>query len=135
MYTSASRGEAAEPARRTGVTQRGANAPRAAQGSGAHADAAPVRARRSIVRLERRPEQQPLSGGHSLANREPARAQAGETARQATTRWVWVPSPSIPSRMTSPPFKNTLGFCPMPTPGGVPVVMTSPGISVMKVEQ
>ena len=64
----------------------------------------------------------------SLARRQPSQ-------RQATTRRVWVPSPSIPSRMTSPPFRNTLGFCPMPTPGGVPVVITSPGISVMKVEQ
>ena len=32
----------------------------------------------------------------------------------------------------SPSFRNTRGFRAMPTPGGVPVVTTSPGFSVMK---
>ena len=35
-----------------------------------------------------------------------------------------------PSRR--PGFRNSGGFCPMPMPGGVPVVTTSPGDSVMK---
>ena len=39
----------------------------------------------------------------------------------------------MPSRISSPAFRNTgVGFMPMPTPGGVPVVMRSPGQSVMK---
>ena len=49
-----------------------------------------------------------------------------------TTLCVCTPNPSIPKRITSPRFKYSgAGFMPMPTPGGVPVVMTSPGISVM----
>ena len=42
------------------------------------------------------------------------------------------PSPSIPSSTTSPAFRYTgSGLMPMPTPAGVPVLMTSPGSSVM----
>ena len=38
----------------------------------------------------------------------------------------------MPSVTTSPAFRYWgFGFMPMPTPGGVPVVMTSPGSSVM----
>ena len=38
----------------------------------------------------------------------------------------------MPSVMTSPALRYCgVGFMPMPTPGGVPVVMTSPGSSVM----
>ena len=38
----------------------------------------------------------------------------------------------MPSVITSPFFRYSGGFMPRPTPGGVPVVMMSPGISVMK---
>ncbi len=49
---------------------------------------------------------------------------------------VCVPSFSMPRVITSPGLRNTgLGFLPRPTPGGVPVVITSPGSSVMSVEQ
>jgi hypothetical protein len=44
------------------------------------------------------------------------------------------PSFSIPSVTTSPAFRNCGGFIPSPTPGGVPVVMTSPGSRIMKCE-
>jgi hypothetical protein len=37
----------------------------------------------------------------------------------------------MPSVTTSPALRNCGGFMPMPTPGGVPVVMMSPGIRVM----
>ncbi len=37
----------------------------------------------------------------------------------------------MPSVMTSPPLRKTGGFMPRPTPGGVPVVMTSPARSSM----
>ena len=33
--------------------------------------------------------------------------------------------------MTSPAFRNSGGFFPRPTPGGVPVVMMSPGSKIM----
>jgi ribosomal protein L37E len=50
----------------------------------------------------------------------------------STTTWRCVPSPSMPSSMTSPAVRNCgVGFMPRPTPGGVPVGMMSPGISVM----
>src|SRR6185437_8002130 len=41
------------------------------------------------------------------------------------------PRPSMPSVTTSPTLRNFGGFMPMPTPGGVPVAITSPGISVI----
>ena len=37
----------------------------------------------------------------------------------------------MPRVTTSPTLRNFCGFMPMPTPGGVPVVMMSPGYSVM----
>ena len=33
------------------------------------------------------------------------------------------PRPAMPSRIVSPAFRYTGGFCPNPTPGGVPVVV------------
>ena len=42
------------------------------------------------------------------------------------------PSPSIPSRIVWPARRNTGGFMPAPTPGGVPVLMMSPACKVMK---
>jgi p-hydroxybenzoate 3-monooxygenase len=51
----------------------------------------------------------------------------------STTNCVCTPSPSTDSFITSPTFRNTgSGFTPWPTPGGVPVAMTSPACSVMK---
>ena len=46
-----------------------------------------------------------------------------------------VPSPAISMRTTSPGLRYTGGFIPRPTPGGVPVAMRSPGISVMRFER
>ena len=41
----------------------------------------------------------------------------------------------MPSAITSPGFRyQGAGFCPRPTPGGVPVVMMSPGSNVMTFE-
>ena len=37
----------------------------------------------------------------------------------------------MPSSITSPAFRNVGGFIPMPTPGGVPVEMMSPGCRLM----
>ena len=52
---------------------------------------------------------------------------------QAKTVWSCSPSRSIPRRIWSPGFRNWgVGFMPMPTPGGVPVVIKSPGCKVMK---
>lgn len=42
------------------------------------------------------------------------------------------PSPSIPNSTTSPAFRYFGGRIPRPTPAGVPVLITSPGTSVMK---
>ena len=47
-----------------------------------------------------------------------------------TTFCCWTPRPSMPMRIVSPGFRKRCGFMPMPTPGGVPVVMMSPGIRV-----
>lgn len=50
----------------------------------------------------------------------------------ATTRCSCCPSPAMPKLTTSPGFSQTgSGFLPMPTPGGVPVAMMSPGSRVM----
>ena len=51
---------------------------------------------------------------------------------RAATTWRWLPSFSMPSSMTSPTLRKMgSGLMPMPTPGGVPVVMTSPGCRLM----
>ena len=70
------------------------------------------------------------------------RGATGETARMedghqklpsseschATTRWRCSPRPLTPSRISSPGLRKTgAGFCPSPTPGGVPVISKSPG--------
>ena len=46
-----------------------------------------------------------------------------------------VPNPVISMRTTSPALRYTGGFIPSPTPGGVPVAIRSPGISVMRFER
>jgi hypothetical protein len=52
--------------------------------------------------------------------------------RHATTCWCCSPNFSIPSVMTSPGLRKMgFGFFPRPTPGGVPVVMMSPGSKVI----
>ncbi len=53
-------------------------------------------------------------------------------SESATTFWVCTPRPSMPRRMVWPGRRNTGGFWPRPTPGGVPVEMTSPGCRLMK---
>src|SRR6185437_9716000 len=70
---------------------------------------------------------------------QPVRRRAAELVGfhqlrlQGMTVWRCSPRLPIPSRMVSPAARNTTsGFWPMPTPGGVPVVMMSPGSSVMK---
>jgi hypothetical protein len=51
----------------------------------------------------------------------------------STTFCVCTPSPSHDSRITSPTLRNTgCGLMPEPTPGGVPVAITSPACNVMK---
>ena len=52
----------------------------------------------------------------------------------AIISWRCSPRPSMPSVTTSPTLRNFGGFMPVPTPGGVPVVMMSPGSSVMNCE-
>jgi len=47
----------------------------------------------------------------------------------------WRPRPSIVSSTTSPAARNSGGFIPMPTPGGVPVITTSPASSVRNCER
>ena len=59
------------------------------------------------------------------------RGAGGGQPAQARTSWRCSPSPPMPRRITSPGFRKTCGFCPAPTPGGVPVGMTSPGSKVM----
>src|SRR6185312_4624637 len=49
----------------------------------------------------------------------------------AVTRWRCAPRPAMPSSITSPGLRYTGGFWPRPTPGGVPVEITSPASSVM----
>jgi len=44
-----------------------------------------------------------------------------------------MPSPSISTSITSPCLRNTGGFRANPTPGGVPVAITSPGSSVAQI--
>ena len=50
---------------------------------------------------------------------------------QALTSWRCSPRPSTPKRMTSPGLRKIGGSWPRPTPGGVPVAMTSPGNRVI----
>src|SRR5262249_61546927 len=46
---------------------------------------------------------------------------------ESTTFWHDSPNPSMPSATISPAFRYTgAGFMPRPTPGGVPVLITSP---------
>src|SRR3984885_11513707 len=53
-----------------------------------------------------------------------------------TTFCFCSPSPSMPSVTTSPALRNIgSGFMPSPTPGGVPVMMTSPGSMTKYCEQ
>ena len=56
---------------------------------------------------------------------------ARHAALSAITFWRWTPRPSMPSSIRSPALRYCGGFCPMPTPGGVPVEMTSPGMRLM----
>ena len=47
------------------------------------------------------------------------------------TSWRCSPRPWMPTRITLPGFRNTgSGLTPAPTPGGVPVLITSPATSV-----
>ena len=59
---------------------------------------------------------------------------ASQPAHAATISCRCSPSPSMPSVTTSPTLRNFGGFMPLPTPGGVPVVMMSPGSSVRNCE-
>ena len=85
----------------------------------------------------------PPSGGapaprpRRLCPRRPMRRPARSAVQprvQPTTLCFCSPRPAMPSAMTSPGLRKTGGFMPRPTPGGVPVVMTSPGSSTMKCE-
>jgi hypothetical protein len=60
---------------------------------------------------------------------------AGTFAYPPVTCCFCSPRPSIPTRIVSPALRKTgLGLTPSPTPGGVPVVTTSPGSRVMQYE-
>src|SRR3954447_20537773 len=60
----------------------------------------------------------------------------GVHALNLTTFCSCSPSPSMPSRTTSPALRNCgVGFMPSATPGGVPVMMTSPGSNTTNCEQ
>ena len=109
---------------------------------------------RAPWRDERRPEAQANvqgAGTMLVAGREPPvlkmvgtrvahGPQAPRAEVQRTNAWtVWVcsPNPSMPRCITSPGRRKrgagvpSFYLMPMPTPGGVPVVSTSPGSSVM----
>ena len=75
-----------------------------------------------------------MDADHRRCHDGHGRAQLSISAgSQACTVCCCSPRPSMPRRITSPGFRYTgFGFAPMPTPGGVPVVMQSPGSSVMK---
>ena len=51
-----------------------------------------------------------------------------------TTAWEANQKAGLPHSTTSPGFKYTGGFIPIPTPPGVPVETTSPGHKVMNRE-
>ena len=53
----------------------------------------------------------------------------------STIRVRSVPMPVISTSSTSPGFIQSGGLRRWPTPSGVPVAMTSPGMSVVKSEQ
>lgn len=61
----------------------------------------------------------------------PMRSRAPRYIRKPTTFWHCSPSPSMPRRISSPACSHLGGFIPSATPGGVPVVTTSPGSSTM----
>src|SRR5215470_428637 len=66
---------------------------------------------------------------------DPMRLAHGEAIYPPATCCFCSPSPSIPRRMVSPDLRNTgEGLMPSPTPGGVPVVTTSPGNRDMQYE-
>src|SRR5439155_26417534 len=67
----------------------------------------------------------------TMARTEEVRAHPPHAA---TICWRCSPRPSMPSVTTSPTLRNCGGFMPVPTPGGVPGVTTSPGSSVMNCE-
>src|ERR1700758_591844 len=52
-----------------------------------------------------------------------------------TTFCCCSPNPATPRRTTSPALRNCGGFMPSPTPGGVPVMITSPGSMTKNCEQ
>src|SRR5690606_1807024 len=85
----------------------------------------------------------PLDVHHDLAGPGDGRldlldlglARAGQHQRPhyrgPPTRWRWLPRRSMPSSITSPGRSQICGSWPMPTPGGVPVLIRSPGSSTM----
>ena len=95
-----------------------------------------------------RPRSQPQPRGQELRRRhgrggDLAKDEGGATSGassapgDAVVSQAWPtsvrcsPRPSMPTRMTLPDLRNTgLGLTPAPTPGGVPVLMTSPGSRV-----
>src|ERR1700748_1124989 len=61
-------------------------------------------------------------------------AARGRPPHALMISWRCSPRPSMPSVTTSPTLRNFGGFMPAPTPGGVPVVMMSPGSSCRHVK-
>jgi hypothetical protein len=85
------------------------------------------------AQLDRRPDRRAIEKDDALHGA--LRSAPTASCRRpypATTSWRCSPRPSMPRCMTLPGLRNTgSGLTPMPTPGGVPVLMTSPGSSVM----
>lgn len=65
------------------------------------------------------------------ASRRQGRLSAAHGTDGARMSWRCVPRRSMPSSMTSPGCSQIGGVKPMPTPGGVPVLIRSPGSSTM----
>ncbi len=88
--------------------------------------------RRAVIRMQCA---DPITLTLDASHLDLSRAQRGRgfVAQASTTFCCCTPSPSTDSFMVSPTFRNTgSGLTPKPTPGGVPVAITSPACSVMK---
>jgi len=92
--------------------------------------AAVVERLRSIV-LSHRCELAEAMAQPTARSRSSILPYAARRPLNGTTRCRCSPRPAMPSVTTSPAFSHCGAFMPSATPGGVPVVMMSPGSSVM----
>ena len=85
-----------------------------------------------VVRARRLLRPLLLLRGRDARQQQRRRKDGRAHQAEATSFCVCSPRPAMPSFITCPAFRNTgAGFLPSPTPGGVPVKITSPGFSVM----